>query len=100
MNKYTLTLYVTGESKKSKKAIKNLMNLCKKVTSDTYSLEIVDTLKNPVRAEKAGVIATPTLVKESPLPVKRIIGDLSSEEKILSSLDFPPVPERDSTEGK
>ena len=100
MNKYTLTLYVTGESKKSKKAIKNLMNLCKKVTFDTYSLEIVDTLKNPVRAEKAGVIATPTLVKESPLPVKRIIGDLSSEEKILSSLDLPPVPERDSTEGK
>lgn len=91
MNKYKLTLYVTGKSPKSKKAIKNVMNLCEKVVSDTYTLEIIDTLENPERAEKARVIATPTLVKESPLPIKRIVGDLSNEERVLFSLDLSPV---------
>lgn len=100
MNKYKLTLYVTGKSSKSKKAIKNLNNLCKKVASDTYTLEIVDTLENPERAEKARVIATPTLVKEFPLPAKRIVGDLSNEKKLLISLDLPPVPEPDTEEVK
>jgi len=82
---------VTGKSPKSKKAIKNVMNLCEKVVSDTYTLEIIDTLENPERAEKARVIATPTLVKESPLPIKRIVGDLSNEERVLFSLDLSPV---------
>lgn len=100
MNKYKLTLYVTGKSSKSKKAIKNLNNLCKKVASDTYTLEIVDTLENPERAENARVIATPTLVKELPLPAKRIVGDLSNEKKLLISLDLPPVPEPDTEEVK
>lgn len=100
MNKYKLTLYVTGKSSKSKKAIKNLNNLCKKVASDTYTLEIVDTLENPERAENARVIATPTLVKELSLPAKRIAGNLSNEKKLLISLDLPPVPEPDTKEVK
>lgn len=86
---YQLRLYVTGETPHSVRAIKNLKNICAdQGLDDNYEVKIIDILKEPQLAEEDKIIATPTLVKALPLPLSKIIGDLSDVDKVLLGLDL------------
>lgn len=84
--KYVLRLYVTGDTPRSDRAISNLKELCQENFPDEYKIIIIDVLKQPDVAEKEKIIVTPTLIKESPLPQVRIIGDLSELKTVLMGL--------------
>ena len=88
MRKYQLKLYITGKTARSEEAVSNLKNLCKSKFNDEYELLIIDVLDSPDLAEQDHVLATPTLIKILPLPVRRIIGDLSDTQKVLLGLDI------------
>lgn len=88
MKKFLLKLYVTGQTPKSERAIANLRHICEKELSGQYQLEIIDVLERPQLAEAEGIVATPTLIKELPPPLRRIIGDLSDIEKVILGLDL------------
>ena len=88
MKKFKLKLYVTGKSSKSDLAITNLRRICDKEFSGMYILEVIDVLERPQLAEDEKILATPTLIKELPRPIRRIIGDLSDREKVLLGLDI------------
>jgi len=90
MNKYLLKLYITGQTSKSEQAIVNMRRICEENFKKKYKLIIIDILERPQLAENERIIATPTLVKELPLPLRRIIGDLSDKEKVLLGLDVQP----------
>lgn len=89
MEKYLLRLYVTGSTPASEEAIHNLRKLLEDFEY-AYELEVIDILENPQLAEDEKVIATPTLIKELPPPVRRLIGDLSDREEVLLGLDLKP----------
>lgn len=89
-SKYILKLYITGETPRSRTAVTNLERICRQELGDTYSLEIIDVLCYPALAENEKIVATPTLIKELPPPLRRIIGDLSDTEKVLVGLDLQP----------
>ncbi len=82
-----LRLYVTGQSLHSTKALANIEQLLGEMSCRQH-LDVIDVLEQPAMAEQDGIIATPTLVRLHPLPVRRIIGDLSDHEKVLSGLDI------------
>jgi circadian clock protein KaiB len=86
MNAYTLTLFITGHTPKSELAINTLQTICEQRLSSGYQIIIVDVLEQPEEAEKAKVLATPTLIKQTPLPEQRIIGDLADSERLISIL--------------
>ena len=88
MAQVKLRLYVAGETARSKHAIANLRNICEAELGGQCQIQIVDVLDNPDLAEKEKVLATPTLVKLLPPPLRRIIGDLSQTEKVLLGLDM------------
>ncbi len=88
MNKVLLKLYVTGETPKSERAIANLRRICEGELEGQYELVIIDVLERPQLAEDEKILATPTLTKELPLPLRRIIGDLSETDKVLLGLDI------------
>ena len=83
-----LKLYVTGQTPNSRKAIANLERILKMELKGAYSLEIIDVLKRPQLAEEDKILATPTLTKVLPPPVRKIIGDLSGVDKVLLGLDL------------
>ena len=87
---YNLRLYVAGESPKSIAAIANLKKLCESHLAGRYEIEVVDLAKNPGLAQRHQIIAIPTLIRQLPEPLKRIIGDLSNREKVLVGLDIHP----------
>lgn len=84
---YDLRLYVAGQTPKSLTAIANLRRLCEEHLKGQYRIEVVDLQKNPQLAAGDQILAIPTLVRKLPEPIKKIIGDLSSEEKVLIGLD-------------
>ena len=88
MSKYLLRLYITGNSVRSRRAIANLLKLCQDELSNQYKLEIIDVLEEPHRAEQERILVTPTLIKQLPPPLQRIIGDLSNREKVIFGLDL------------
>ncbi len=88
MNKYLFKLYVTGKTKKSEKTIENLRRICDGQFCDQYELTVIDILEQPQLAVSEKILATPTLIKELPQPIRRIIGDLSDKEKVLEGLDL------------
>jgi circadian clock protein KaiB len=83
-----LLLYVAGQTPRSTAAFDNLKRLCEERLKGRYSIEIIDLLKNPRLAKDDQILAIPTLVRKLPLPVRRIIGDLSNTEKVLVGLDL------------
>ena len=85
--KYVLRLYVTGASRRSQKAITNLNAICEEYLQGRYDLQVVDIYQSPVMAKDADILAAPTLVKQLPLPVRRLIGDLSERGRVLILLD-------------
>jgi circadian clock protein KaiB len=86
--KYLLRLYTTGQTPNSTRALANIKRICAEEIGDEYEIEVIDILKNPQLAEDDKVIATPTLVKTLPAPLRRLIGDLSDREKVLLGLDI------------
>jgi circadian clock protein KaiB len=88
--KYELRLYVAGKTPKSVLALNNLKKLCEEHLEGQYSIEVIDLLLHPQLAEGDQILAIPTLVKKVPEPVRKIIGDLSNEEKVLVGLDIRP----------
>jgi circadian clock protein KaiB len=87
LSKYLLTLYVTGTSPRANIAIGNLQRICEQELVGQYELEVVDVLENPQRAEDEKILATPTLIKQLPPPLRRVIGDLSDKDKVLLGLE-------------
>ena len=85
---YVLRLYVAGLTPRSRTAIENITNICEQYLQGRYDLEVIDVFKRPVLAREEQIIATPTLVKRLPIPLRRFIGDLSSKEKVLVGLDL------------
>ncbi len=88
MNKYILRLYITGQTPKSERAIENLRRICEDELDGQYQMVIIDVLERPQLAEDEKILATPTLIKELPPPLRRIIGDLSDTEKVLLGLEL------------
>jgi circadian clock protein KaiB len=88
--KYVLRLYVTGMTPRSTRAIQNIKKICDEELKGRCDLEVVDIYQRPMLAEGEQIIATPTLVKKLPLPLRRFIGDLSDTERIVLGLDLKP----------
>jgi len=86
--KWELRLYVAGNTPKSIVAIDNLKKYCEEHLAGQYSIDVVDLLVNPDLAEGDQILAIPTLVRKIPLPIRKIIGDLSDKEKVLVGLDI------------
>lgn len=89
---YVLRLYVTGKTPNSLRAIANLKELCERYLPGRYDLQVIDIYQQPTLAEDDQIVATPTLVKELPPPLRKLIGDLSDRERVLVRLDLQPVP--------
>jgi circadian clock protein KaiB len=85
---YILKLYVAGNTANSMRALKTLRNILDTEFQGVYALKVIDVLQNPQLAEEDKILATPTLAKILPPPVRRIIGDLSDREKVLIGLDL------------
>ncbi len=85
---YVLKLYVAGNTPESVRALNTLKNILEKDFQGVYALKVIDVLKNPQLAEEDKILATPTLAKVLPPPVRKIIGDLSDREKVLIGLDL------------
>lgn len=91
--RYVLKLYVTGASPRSAQAVANIRALCDEHLNGRYDLEVVDIYQQPSEASGAQIIAAPTLVKQFPAPVKRLIGDLSNRARVLLGLDLQSADE-------
>jgi len=87
---FVLRLYVTGLTRRSAQAIHTVKDLCEEELKGRYELEVIDVSKRPDLAKEENIIAAPTLVKELPLPLRRLIGDLSDRERVLVGLDLRP----------
>jgi len=88
MAKFHLKLYVTGKTSRSEAALRNLKEICERELNGDYEIIVIDVLEHPQLAEEEKILATPTLIKELPLPLRRIIGDLTDKEKALLGLDL------------
>jgi circadian clock protein KaiB len=99
MDKYVIKLYVTGQTPRAQLAIRNLRRICEEELQGRYELEVIDVLERPQLAEDEKILATPTVVKELPVPIRRIIGDLSDTERVLLGLDLRPRPGESDTKG-
>jgi circadian clock protein KaiB len=86
--RYILKLYVTGQTPRSLRSIENLRVLCDKYLKDEFDLEIIDIYQQPALAAKGQIIAAPTLVKSMPLPLRRLVGDFSDQERVVLGLDL------------
>lgn len=89
--KWELRLYVAGQTPKSILALKNITKYCKEHMDGQYAIEIIDLMKNPQLAEGDQIFDIPTLVRKFPEPIRKIIGDLSNEERVLVGLNVRPV---------
>ena len=88
---WELKMYVAGKTPKSITALKNLKKYCVEHMEGRYKIEVIDLLKKPQLAEGDQIFAVPTLVRKVPVPIRKIIGDLSNEEKVLVGLNIVPV---------
>jgi len=88
---WQLLLYIAGQTPKSIKALENIKKYAEEHLKGKYSIEIIDLLKSPQLAEGDQILAVPTLVRKFPEPIRKIIGDLSNEERVLVGLNIKPV---------
>lgn len=89
--KWELRLYVAGKTAKSVTALSNLKKYCEEHLKGQYKIEVIDLLERPQLAEGDQILAIPTLVRKVPEPIRKIIGDLSNEEKVLVGLNIKPL---------
>ena len=87
-DEWILRLYVAGESARTASALRNLKAICEEHLAGRYRIEVIDLLKHPQLARGDQIVAVPTLVRHLPPPMKKIIGDLSNEERVLVGLDL------------
>jgi circadian clock protein KaiB len=87
---WVLRLYVAGQTPKSLAAFANLKKICAEYLEGQYRIEVIDLLENPQLGRGDQIVAIPTLVRNLPVPIKKIIGDLSNTEKVLVGLDIRP----------
>ena len=90
--RYILRLFITGITPRSERAIKNIQDLCTKHLQGRYELQVIDVYQQPSLAVSEQVFAVPTLIKVLPLPLRRLIGDMSDEDRVLVGLDIVPSP--------
>jgi circadian clock protein KaiB len=88
---YSLSLYVTGTTARSAKAVANIRALCEEFLPGKYDLEVIDIYQQPAETINAQIIAAPTLIKKLPKPLKRLIGDLSERDKVIVGLNLTTV---------
>lgn len=88
---WQLRLYIAGQTPKSITALSNIKKYAEEHLKGIYSIEIIDLLANPQLAEGDQILAVPTLVRKVPEPIRKIIGDLSNEEKVLVGLNIKPL---------
>jgi circadian clock protein KaiB len=88
---YVLRLYLAGMTPRSTEAFARVKYICEKYLAGRYELEVIDIYQNPAVAKEDEIIASPTLVKRMPAPLRRLIGDLAREDRILVGLDLKPV---------
>jgi circadian clock protein KaiB len=93
-DRYVLRLYVTGLTPRSERAVRNLRAICDEYLAGRYDLEVVDIYQQPLLAKGEQIIAAPTLIKKLPLPVRRIIGDMSNRERVLVGLHLVRAPDQ------
>ena len=91
--KYLLRLYVTGTTPQSIRAITNIKRICEEHLKGRYVLEVIDLYQQPELAQREQIIAAPTLIKKLPAPLRRIIGDMSSLDRVLAGLDIRKMEE-------
>jgi circadian clock protein KaiB len=91
-DRYVLKLYVAGSTPQSSRAITNIKTICEIHLKDRYDLTVVDLYQHQERARADQILVAPTLVRQSPLPVRRLVGDLSKTARVLAALDLPPAP--------
>lgn len=88
--RWTLRLYVAGQTPRSLTAFSNLKRLCEAHIAGRYRIEVVDLMKDPELAQRDQIMAIPTLVRKLPEPIKRVIGDLSNVERVMIGIDLEP----------
>jgi circadian clock protein KaiB len=88
---FVLRLYVTGTTGRSTRAIANLREVCEQHLSDRYELEVVDVYQQPELAAREQLVAVPTLIRRLPLPLRRLVGDLSNRQQVLAGLDLSVI---------
>ena len=88
---YVLRLYVVGATPGSQRAISNLRAICESELAGRYELEVIDVYQRPVLAAGEQIVAAPTLIKQLPLPVRTLVGDLSDRDRVLVGLDLRPI---------
>jgi len=93
---YSLRLFVAGTTVRSQRAIGNLHSICQKYLTGPLDLAVIDLYQQPELAERYQVVAAPTLVRLLPLPVRRIVGDLSETNRVLRGLEISPQPRGDT----
>ncbi len=91
MSKFSLKLYIAGRTVRTEQAIANLRKICETDLAGKYTLVVIDVLERPQLAENEKILATPTLVKDLPPPLRRIVGDLSDREQVLVGLDLAEI---------
>lgn len=89
--RYKLYLFVTGSTPRSMRAIENMRQICDENLKGRYTLEVVDIYDHPEATQELQIVASPTLVKVLPEPLRRIIGDLSDKERVLAGLNIRPL---------
>ncbi|HWA84578.1 MAG TPA: circadian clock KaiB family protein [Opitutus sp.] len=88
---WELRLYVAGQTPKSLTAFANLKRICEEHLSGRYRIEVVDLTKNPALAQRDQVVALPTLIRKLPMPIRRVVGDLSNIERVLVGMELRPI---------
>jgi len=88
---YVFFLFVTGSTPKSVRAIRSIRDLCEEKLHGHYELKVIDIYQHPEQIKPEQIVATPTLIKKLPLPLRKLIGDLSNKDRLLSGLDIMPT---------
>ena len=91
-DRFELTLYVSGASPRSRRAIKQIRKLCDEELEGRFELQVVDLHQQPALAAQQGIVAAPTLIRRLPLPLRTLVGDLSDTERVLVGLELHPLP--------
>ncbi len=86
--RYVLSLFVTGSTPKSLRAIRNIRALCEEKLSGCYELKVIDIYQHPEKIKSEQIVVTPTLVRKLPVPLRKLIGDLSNKDRLLLGLDI------------
>jgi circadian clock protein KaiB len=87
-SRYALRLYITGQTPRSLQSVENLRALCDKYIPNKFDLEVVDIYQQPAMAAAGQIIAAPTLIKSMPLPLRRLVGDFSDQNRVILGLDI------------